>query len=56
METLLLVLGGAVEGFDLSPGPELIGPAAGSVDGRPSWTLSRVYYSPLPAPLTVTLR
>jgi len=34
METLLLVLGGAVEGYDLSPGPELIGPAFGSVNGR----------------------
>jgi len=32
METLL-VLGGAVEGYDLSPGPELIGPAFGSADG-----------------------
>jgi len=30
METLLLVPGGAVEGYDLSPGPELIGPAVGS--------------------------
>jgi len=56
METLLLVLGGAVEEYDLSPGPELIGPAVGSVDGRPSWRFSRLYYSPLPAPLTVTLR
>ena len=33
METLL-VLGGAVEGYDLSPAPELIGSAACSADGR----------------------
>ena len=55
METLL-VLGGAVEGDDLSPGPELIGPAVGSVDGDPGWKPLRLYHSPLPAPLTVTLR
>jgi hypothetical protein len=30
----LLVLGGAVEGYDLSPGPEFIGSAACSADGR----------------------
>jgi hypothetical protein len=35
MDTPPLVLGGTVEGYDLSPGPELIGPAVGSVVGRP---------------------
>jgi hypothetical protein len=34
MDTLLLVLDGTVEGYDLSPGPELIGPAAWVADGR----------------------
>jgi hypothetical protein len=33
METLL-ALGGAVEGYDLSPGTEFIGSAACSADGR----------------------
>ena len=33
METLL-VLSGAVEEYDFSPGPELIGSAACSADGR----------------------
>ena len=34
METFLLVLGGVVEGYDFSPGPELIGPAGGDEVGR----------------------